>query len=48
MGLGTGIDIGKLIEARAILREALPGEPIYGYVPDAGLPKGFEAASRRR
>jgi hydroxymethylglutaryl-CoA lyase len=48
MGLDTGIDIGKLIEARAILREALPGEPIYGYVPDAGLPKGFEAASRRR
>jgi hydroxymethylglutaryl-CoA lyase len=48
MGLDSGIDIGKLIEARAILREALPGEPIYGYVPDAGLPKGFEAASRRR
>jgi hydroxymethylglutaryl-CoA lyase len=48
MGLGTGIDIGKLIEARAILSEALPGEPIYGYVPDAGLPKGFEGASRSR
>jgi hydroxymethylglutaryl-CoA lyase len=48
MGLDTGIDIGKLIEARAILSEALPGEPIYGYVPDAGLPKGFEGASRSR
>ncbi len=48
MGLDTGVDIEKLIEARAILREALPGEPIYGYVPDAGLPKGFEAASRGR
>jgi hydroxymethylglutaryl-CoA lyase len=41
MGLDTGIDIEKLIEARAILVEALPGEPIYGYVPEAGLPKGF-------
>jgi len=44
MGLDTGIDIGKLIAARAILSEALPGEPIYGHVPDAGLPKGFRAA----
>jgi hydroxymethylglutaryl-CoA lyase len=44
MGLDTGIDIEKLIAARAILSEALPGEPIYGHVPDAGLPKGFRVA----
>ena len=41
MGLDTGIDIGALLEARAILREALPDEPLYGHVPDAGLPKDF-------
>ena len=41
MGLKTGIDIEKLLAVRAILREALPDEPLYGFVPDAGLPKGF-------
>jgi hydroxymethylglutaryl-CoA lyase len=45
MGLRTGIDIDKLIAARSIIAEALPGEPIYGHVPDAGLPKGFRPAS---
>ena len=47
MGLRTGIDIGKLIAARQIIAEALPGEPLYGHVPDAGLPKGFTPASAR-
>ncbi len=47
MGLRTGVDIEKLIAARAIITEALPGEPIYGNVPDAGLPKGFVPASAR-
>ena len=28
--------------------EALPGEPLYGHVPDAGLPKGFRTASDQR
>lgn len=41
MGVRTGIDIEKLIAARAPLREALPGEPVYGMTPEAGLPKGF-------
>jgi hydroxymethylglutaryl-CoA lyase len=41
MGVRTGIDIEKLIAARAPLREALPGEPVYGMMPEAGLPKGF-------
>ena len=44
MGLNTGIDIEALIDARRILLEALPGEAIYGLVPDAGLPKGFVPA----
>ena len=45
MGLRTGIDLERLIAAREIIREALPGEPIYGNVPKAGLPKGFVYAS---
>ena len=43
-GFRTGIDLDRLIAARAILAEALPGEPIYGHVPEAGLPKGFRYA----
>ena len=41
MGLRTGIDIDRLLAARAVLATALPGEPLYGYVVDAGVPKGF-------
>ncbi len=44
MGLDTGIDIEKLIAARSILEAALPGEALYGFVPNAGLPKGFTPA----
>lgn len=36
MGLQTGIDLDKLLAVRAILAEALPGEPLYGFTPDAG------------
>ncbi len=46
MGLNTGVDIARLIGARSILSDALPGEPLYGHVPEVGLPKGFMAASR--
>ena len=41
MGLRTGIDLDRLLTVRSILAEALPGEPLYGFVPDAGLPLGF-------
>ena len=41
MGVATGIDIGRLFAARAPLAAGLPGEPLYGSTPDAGLPKGF-------
>lgn len=45
MGLRTGIDIGKLIEARGVLERALPGEALYGFVASAGLPLGFVPAT---
>ncbi len=38
-GFKTGIDIEKLVAARAILREALPNEPTYGGLARAGLPR---------
>jgi len=41
MGLETGIDIDKLLLVRNILTSALPDEPMYGFIPDAGVPKGF-------
>ncbi|WP_303811208.1 hydroxymethylglutaryl-CoA lyase [Sandarakinorhabdus limnophila] len=36
MGRETGINLEKLLAVRAILAEALPGEPLYGFTPDAG------------
>ena len=36
MGLKTGIDLEQLLSVRAIVEEALPGEPLYGFAPDAG------------
>lgn len=41
MGLRTGIDLDRLLTVRQILRDALPGEALYGFTPDAGLPKGY-------
>ena len=41
MGVKTGVDLGKLMSARAPLQAGLPGEPIYGMTPLAGLPKGW-------
>jgi len=41
MGVRTGIDLEKLFEARKVLVKGLPGEPIYGHISEAGLPKGF-------
>jgi hydroxymethylglutaryl-CoA lyase len=45
MGLSTGIDLEKLFEARELLVQAIPQEPVYGHTPVAGLPKGFRAAA---
>lgn len=44
MGLRTGVDLDALVAAREIFVESLPGEPIYGHVASAGLPKGFVPA----
>lgn len=48
MGVDTGVDLDALVEARAILREALPGEALYGHVPEAGVHKGFAYANGAR
>src|SRR6185437_4389837 len=45
MGFATGIDLDKLIAARAILHEGLPDEPMHGQVQKAGIPKTFRAAA---
>ncbi|MEL7188942.1 MAG: hydroxymethylglutaryl-CoA lyase [Pseudomonadota bacterium] len=41
MGCSTGIDLEKLLQVRAIVEEALPGEPLYGFTPDAGPMKDY-------
>ena len=41
MGVDTSIDLEKLIALRSIIKEGLPGEDIYGFTPDAGLPLHF-------
>jgi hydroxymethylglutaryl-CoA lyase len=41
MGVRTGIDLQRLLAAREPLRAGLPGEAIYGMLPEAGLPKGW-------
>jgi hydroxymethylglutaryl-CoA lyase len=47
MGIATGVDLAKLIAAREPLKAGLPGEPIYGMTPEAGLPKGFRQATNK-
>ena len=45
MGFATGIDLGQLIAARAILHEGMPDEALHGQVPRAGIPRTFRAAA---
>lgn len=45
-GLRTGIDIEALSVARGIVEAALPEEPKYGHILQAGLPKGFTPPSK--
>ena len=47
MGLDTGIDIDRLLGVRKQVQAVLPSEAMYGFVPDAGLPKGFAYARPR-
>lgn len=43
MGVSTGIDLQQLFAAREPLKAGLPGEPVYGMTPEAGLPRGWRA-----
>jgi hydroxymethylglutaryl-CoA lyase len=47
MGVSTGVNYERLIEAREVLTRGIPDEPIYGHTPMAGLPKGFRPAGFR-
>lgn len=42
MGVSTGIDLDTLMACRQFISDGLPGEPMYGMTPNAGLPKNFE------
>ena len=48
MGIATGVDLERLMAARAVLQQGLPGEPVYGMTAEAGLTKGFTYADGRR
>jgi hydroxymethylglutaryl-CoA lyase len=41
MGVRTGVNLDRLMAARACLQAGLPGEPLYGMTPEAGAPKGW-------
>ncbi len=41
MGVSTGVDWARLVAAREALKAGLPGEPLYGMSPEAGLPRGW-------
>ena len=45
MGLKTGVDFERLMAARRVLADALPQVELYGFTPEAGLPKGFRPAT---
>jgi len=45
MGFHTDIDLQKLFEARRVLHESLPAEPMHGQVPKAGIPPTFRKAA---
>lgn len=44
MGYRTGVDLERLMQVRDILTASLPGEPLYGFTPEAGLPLGWSQA----
>jgi hydroxymethylglutaryl-CoA lyase len=45
MGIRTGVNLPKLVKVRDILATSVPQEELYGFVPAAGLPLGFEPAT---
>ncbi len=44
MGVKTGIDLDKLLEVRKFVQAALSSETLFGFLHEAGLPKGFACA----
>jgi len=44
-GVAT-LTVVRYSAARAVLEEGLPGEPVYGHLPDVGAEKGFRYAAR--
>lgn len=46
MGVRTGIDLDKLLKVRELVTQALPNEDLFGFVAEAGLPKGFAYAGQ--
>ena len=45
MGVDTGVDLEALLACRDYLKRGLPGEPLYGFTPGAGLPKTWNTQS---
>ena len=45
MGFATGIDLKKLLAARATLREGLPDDDFHGGLGRAGIPRTFRVAA---
>lgn len=45
MGVSTGIDLSRLLAVRSIVADALPGEELYGFVAEAGVPLGEREAA---
>ena len=41
MGFSTGIDLRRLMSARAVLKQAIPNESLHGNVFTAGIPKTY-------
>jgi hydroxymethylglutaryl-CoA lyase len=44
-GLRTGVNFEALWAAREVLAQALPDVELYGFTPEAGLPRGFNPAT---
>ncbi len=42
MGVHTGVNLDRLMAARDVLAAGLPGEPLYGMTPLAGVPLGWQ------
>ena len=47
-GFDTGLDLDRLLSARKILAEALPGEKLHGRVAAAGLPRIYQPGKAGR